>query len=115
MLEPSTSSSSTTASGTDGRPRRPPAKNNAPRSTLVDGATGMRDPSARSATAPSPGAAWKRSPDLSSWTTPNPTSPSRASSDGGTTATDTQQDSSPAAAGRVPSTGSTTKNARGRP
>jgi hypothetical protein len=50
---------------------------------------------------------------LSSCTTPNETSPRRASSDGGTTAIDTQHDSSPAAAGRVPSIGSITKKPRG--
>ena len=47
--------------------------------------------------------------------TPNETSPKVASSFAGTTATETQQDSSPAAAGRVPSTGSITRIARGSP
>ena len=115
MLEPSTSSSSTTLVGSKGRPRSPAVQNSALRSVFADGPSGIGDPVAVSARAPRPATPTNRAPVFSSWTTPNDTSPSRASSDGGTTPIDTQHDSSPAAAGRVPSTGSTTKNARGRP
>ena len=47
-------------------------------------------------------------PDLISTTQPTDTSPIRTPSRRGATATDTQHDSSPAIAGRVPSMGSTT-------
>ena len=86
MLEPSTSSSSTTLVGSSGRPRSPAVQNSAPRSVFADGASGIGDPVAVSARAPPPRDAKNRAPVLSSWTTPNDTSPSRASSDGGTTA-----------------------------
>src|SRR5690348_18169048 len=115
MLEPSTSSSSTTLVGSNGRPRNPAVQNKAVRSVLAERRSSTGSPDAPSALGPPPREAQKRWPLLSSWTTPNDTSPRRASSLGGTTATDTQADSRPAAAGRVPSIGSTTSNARGRP
>ena len=99
MLEPSTSSSSTTLVGSRARPRSPAVQNSAPRSVLADGTIGIGDPVAVSARTPLPREARNRAPVFNSWTTPNDTSPSRASSDGGTTPTDTQHDSRPAAAG----------------
>src|SRR5690348_14182159 len=101
--------------GSSGRPRRPAVQNSALRSALLDGASPSGSPAAVSGPAPPPRRALNQPPVLSLTTTPNDTSPRRASSDGGTTAIDTQHDSSPAAAGRVPSIGSTTRKARGWP
>src|SRR2546429_9295291 len=107
MLEPSTSSSSTTLVGSNGRPRRPAVQNNAVRSVLAESRISSGSPDALSARIPPPRDAQKRWPLLSSWTTPNDTSPRRAASLGGTTATDTHADPSPAAPGRGPAIGIT--------
>ena len=56
---------------------------------------------------PAPRSATKATPLLSSITTPTATSPMVGSEPSGAAATDTQQDSRPASAGRVPSIGST--------
>src|SRR5262249_16038234 len=110
MLEPSTSSSSTTLVGSSGRPRSPAVQNRLRRSVLSESRSSSSSPDAPSRPAPRPRVAQKRCPFLSSCTTPNDTSPSRASSLGGTTATDTHPDSSPPAPGRLPSPPPTTPN-----
>ena len=73
----------------------------------------MGSPEARRISTPAPFSAAKTSPVLISWTTPATTSPIVGRADGGTAAMLTQADSKPAAAGRVPSMGSTTRISSG--
>ena len=100
MLEPSTSSSSTTLVGQQRRARGAPRSRTARRGRCWPTArSGSAIRSRSPPRAPSPRDARNRAPVFSSCTTPNDTSPSRASSDGGTTPTDTQHDSSPGRGG----------------
>ena len=114
--DPSISVSSAIDTGSTGRPRKP----GGPEQRAEIGVVGRArsEPANRRrvrARVPPPLVAKKRSPLLISCTTPNATSPERrVERDGGMTAIDTQQDSRPAAAGRVPSIGSTTKIAVAR-
>ena len=66
-------------------------------------------------TSPPPRSARNTAPDGISTTHPIVTSPIAGSPSSGAAATDTQQDSRPASAGRVPSIGSTTSTAEASP
>ena len=109
----SMSSSSTLARTTAGRPRKPSAQNRLSRSVRPVGRNGMSAPEARVMLKPASFSATKRSPLLISCTTPATTSPIVGVGDAGTAATLTQAISKPAAAGRVPSTGSTMRMSSG--
>ncbi len=73
----------------------------------------MSEPSACVMRKPEPRSATKRSPFLISWMTPATTSPMVGSGPAGTAAMLTHAISKPAAAGRVPSMGSTMRMSSG--
>ena len=107
------SSSRTLARITAGRPRNPSVQKMLSRSARGVGRNGICEPSARVIVKPAPFSAMKRSPFLISWMTPATTSPIVGAGPAGTAAMLTQAISKPAAAGRVPSMGSTTRMSSG--
>ena len=112
-LDASMSSSSTPASTTAAGRGNPASRTDPPGRRAATARRGSARRAARRMPKPSPLPAQNRSPVLISCTTPATTSPMVGTGTGGTAAMLTQADSKPAAAGRVPSIGSTIEHELG--